>query len=407
MDKYQEKYISCFENKDRIKEILPLFDEYIERRNTGSIKWNVSENTLPLWIADMDFKTADEITKALRERVNHGIYGYTEPDDDFYNAYINFYKDRYNVDIKKEEILFSLGVVPTISSTVRKLTEVGDNVVVLSPVYNIFYNSIVNNQRNVLEVELIKDNDDYKIDWENLEKAFSLDKTKLIIFCNPANPVSKIWSKEELIRLGELASKYNVVVLSDEIHAFLTRPGTSYIPFFSLNETNRRISVNAISVTKSFNLAGIHTSIIVIPNEDLRKKVNRQINTDEVAEPNIFSCVAAKAALSKSRDWLDALRVYLFANRDYVKDYLKEHIKNIHLIDGDATYLLWIDVSKVSADSKAFVKYLKENEGLYLSDGEVYGKGGKGFIRLNVACPRNTLAEALKRLEKGVKSFRS
>lgn len=383
------------------------FSTIFNRRNTDSLKWNVKENELPLWVADMDFKTCPKIIEALKERVEQGIYGYLEPDDSFFNAYINFYKDRHNVTLNKEELLFSTGVVPTISSTVRKLTEINDNVVILTPVYNIFFNSIVNNSRNVLQVELLREGDEYKIDYEKLEQAFSLEKTKMIIFCNPANPISKIWSKEELINVGALAKKYNVIVLSDEIHAEITRPGFSYTPFFSINDTNRYNSVTAISVTKAFNLAGIHTSLIIVPNEELRKKVSRQINTDEVAEPNILSLVATKAALNDSRDWLDQLREVLFYNRDYVSDYIDKYIPSLHIIKGDATYLLWIDCIKLTSDAKVFNTFLREKTGLFLSDGYIYGKGGESFIRMNVACPISTLKDALNRLKIGVELFKN
>lgn len=383
------------------------FETAPSRRNTDSCKWNVKDNELPLSIADMDFETAPEIKNAILMRAENGIYGYTEPMDDWYQAYISFFKDRYDVTLEKDWMMFSTGVVPTISSTVRKLTKEGDNVVVLSPVYNIFYNSIVNNNRHVLEVELIHDGDDYKIDFDALEKAFALDNTSLIIFCNPANPVGRIWNRDELARLGELASRYSVVVLSDEIHGFITRPGTKYIPFFSVNETNKMNSVNCISVTKPFSLAGIQTSLCFVPNKELFKKVNRQINTDEVAEPNIFACPVTVAALNEGRDWLEQANKVLFENEDYVREYIRKEIPLLSVTPSNATYLLWIDVRNISSNSKEFTDYLRETTGLILADGAVYGKGGNGFVRMNVACPRTTLDDALARLKKGVDSFLS
>lgn len=381
------------------------FNKIIERKSTNATKWNIKDGQLPLWIADMDFEVAHPIRKAISKRVKNGIYGYTDISDDFFTSYIKFYKDRYNINIEKEDLMFSLGVVPSISSTVRKLTNVGDNVVVLSPVYNIFYNSIINNNRNVLEVELLRNGDDYSIDFKNLEKAFKEEKTTLIIFCNPANPISKIWSEEEMIKLGKLASENNVIVLSDEIHGFITRPNTKYIPFFSINDTNKFNSVNCISVTKAFNLAGIHTSCILCSNKELYKKVNRQINTDEVAEPNVFSIVASNAALNESRDWLDKMREVVFKNRDYVTEFINRNISTLHVIKGDATYLLWIDCSKVEKDDKKLTEYLKEKNGLYLSSGSTYGKGGQGFLRMNVACPKSILIDALNRLKEGIDSY--
>lgn len=381
------------------------FTDYIDRRKTSSTKWNILDNELPLWIADMDFQTCPSVSEAIISRAKHPIYGYTDISNDLFTAYSNFYKDIFNIEIDPSYMMFSLGVIPTISSTVRKLTNVGDNIVVCSPVYNIFYNSIVNNNRNVLEVPLIRKDDNYFLDFEGLEEAFKKENTTMIIFCNPANPVSRIWTKDELIRLGVLAKKYNVVVLSDEIHGFLTRPNTSYIPFFSVSEENKNNSVTCISVTKAFNLAGIHTSIAVCFNNDLYKKVNRQINTDEVAEPNVFSIVAAVAALNEGRDWLNKLREVLFTNRDYVDTYIKTNIPSIHLVNGDATYLLWIDISKMCTDSDEFISYLRKNTGLILSSGKTYGKGGNGYIRMNVACPKVILDDALNRLKSGVFNY--
>lgn len=381
------------------------FNTASSRRHTDSVKWDVKDNELPLSIADMDIETAPEIKKAILNRAESGIYGYTEPMDDWYQAYISFFSDRYNVKLEKEWMMFSTGVVPTISSSVRKLTKEGDNVVVLSPVYNIFYNSIVNNNRKVLEVELIHDDDDYKIDFESLEKAFALENTSLIIFCNPANPVGRIWTKDELAKLGELAYRYSVIVLSDEIHGFITRPGKKYIPFFSVNETNKMNSVNCVSVTKPFNLAGIQTSLCFVPNPELYKNVNRQINTDEVAEPNIFACPVTVAALNDGREWLDQANAFFYENEDEVRLFLKNNIPLLSVTPSDATYLLWIDVRKIAENSKDFVTHLRETTGLILADGAVYGKGGNGFVRMNVACPKAILNDALSRLKTGVDSY--
>ncbi|MFA6829960.1 MAG: MalY/PatB family protein [Bacilli bacterium] len=381
------------------------FDSLNNRRNTGSLKWNVPEDVLPMWVADMDFKTAPAIRKAMDERISQGIFGYSEPGDEWYQAYINFYRERHHCQLKKEWLVFSLGVVPTISSSVRKLTEVGDNVVVFPPVYNIFYNSIVNNGRVPLEVPLIFDGESYYLDFEGIEKAFSEKKTSLCIFCSPHNPVGRIWSKEELAQLGKIAKKYNVVILSDEIHCELTAPGRSYIPFIEADPDNKDIAVTCIAPTKSFNLAGIQTSAIVIPNPDLRKKVVRQINTDEVAEPNILSCPCAIAALNDSRQWLDELRTYIFGNRKFVGDYISKNIPQIKLISGQATYLLWIDVSRIAKNSKELTDFLLSEAKLLVSTGSSYGKTGDGFIRMNVACPRATVEEGMNRLKNGIEKF--
>lgn len=381
------------------------FDKIKNRRHSGSMKWNVMDDELPMTIADMDFETAPCIKNAIIERAKEGIFGYTEPGEDWYNAYISFYKRRHDFKIEKDWLLFSLGVVPTISSSVRKLTNVGDNVVVTPPVYNIFYNSIINNNRVPLEVPLLEDNDEYRLDFDKLEKAFENERTTLFILCNPANPVGKIWTKDELAEIGILAKKHNVIVLSDEIHGEITRPGSSYTPFLSVNNTNKEIGFAAISVTKAFNIAGIQTSAIVVPSDNLRALINRQINTDEVAEGNVFSYLAATVALSEGEEWLDKLRAYLFSNRDEAASFIQKQIPSISVTNGEATYLLWIDARKVEKDSDKLTKYLREKTGLLLASGKVYGETGNGFLRMNLACPRNTLFDGLNRLKKGIESY--
>lgn len=381
------------------------FDQVNNRRNTGSLKWNVEGDVLPMWVADMDFQTAPAIKKAIQDRASTGIYGYTEPTEEWYKAYISFFKDMHGFEIQKEWLLFCLGVVPTISSSVRKLTSIGDYVVVTPPVYNIFYNSIVNNGRIPLEVPLISEDNHYSIDFKGLEEAFSNSKTTLFILCNPANPVGKIWTKEELAEIGILAKKHNVIVLSDEIHGEIVEPNKGYIPFLSVNKTNKEVGFAAISVTKAFNLAGIQTSAIVIPNPEIRAKVNRQINTDEVAEGNVFSYIAAISALNEGREWLKELNAYLFNNRKIAENFILERLPELSFSKGEATYLLWIDCRKIVTHSKELEEYLLDHAKLYLSSGEAYGKTGDGYLRMNLACPKATLLEGLRRLEKGIKAF--
>lgn len=380
------------------------FEKVINRKNTESLKWDINENVLPLWVADMDFEVAPEIKAALEKRLSLSVYGYTITPDKWYEAYQRFYLERHGLTIEKDELLFSAGVVPTISSAVRAFTKEGDHVVVLPPVYNIFYNSIRNNNRVIHEVPLLLEDGKYFIDWKGLEEAFALENTKMVIFCNPGNPVSRIWSKEELAALGALARKYDVTVLSDEIHGEITRPGTSYVPYLTASKENYKNSLTAISVTKAFNLAGIQTSAIIAKDPVINQKINRQINTDEVAEGNFFSYDAAIAALNEGREWLDELREVLFDNRDEVKSFLEEHVPEVSLLSGDATYLLWIDCSLLTEDSDDLIEHLKNN-GLLLSSGKSYGTGGNGFVRMNVACPNKTLREALSRFEQGIHSY--
>ena len=381
------------------------FDKIVNRRHSGSLKWNVKENELPMWVADMDFETCPAVKEAIVKRAETGVYGYTEPDENWYQAYISFFQRRRHFSIQKEWLLFSTGVVPTISSSVRKLTKEGDNIVVTPPVYNIFYNSIVNNRRVPLEVPLKEHNDCYSLDFDGLEAAFAKKETSLFILCNPENPVGKIWTKEELAKIGMLARKHNVIVLSDEIHGEITRPGLSYTPFLSVNETNKEVGFAAISVTKAFNLAGIQTSAIVIPNEKIRESVNRQINTDEVAEGNIFSYLAATTALNEGEGWLDELRKYLFINRDIATSFIDEKIPSLSYAKGDATYLLWIDARKICLDSDELAKFIREKTGLFLSSGKVYGATSNGFLRMNLATPKSVLLDGLTRFKRGVELY--
>ncbi|MCR5755188.1 MAG: pyridoxal phosphate-dependent aminotransferase [Acetatifactor sp.] len=380
------------------------FDALVDRRGTYSLKWDVKENELPMWVADMDFPAAPPIREALEQRVAHGVFGYSIIPDEWYDAYIGWWKRRHQFKIQKDWLIFCTGVVPAISSAVRKLTTPAENVVVLTPVYNIFFNSIFNNGRNILECPLkydgTKDVDDrYEIDFEDLEEKLSLPQTTMLIFCNPHNPVGKIWEKETLQKVGELCKKHHVVVLSDEIHCDLTAPGKEYIPFASVSDTCREVSVTCIAPTKAFNIAGLQTAAVVVPDEFLRNKMNRALNTDEVAEPNAFAMTATIAAFTKGEEWLDALREYVQQNKNKVVEYLEHHLPKLKVTSLDVTYLLWIDVSDYTDNSKVLAENLRADTGLYVSEGEEYGGDGRKFIRLNVACPRSRLEDGLERLK--------
>lgn len=381
-----------------------LLDEYVDRRNSGSIKWDVEDNELPMWVADMDFKAAPCVLNALKKRLDHGVFGYCAPDKSWSDAYVGFYSRHYGWNINPDDIFFSLGVVPTLSSSVRALAEKGDEVVIFPPVYNIFYNSIRNNGCVIKEVPLLEKDGIYSLDYQSIEKAFASPKAKLCIFCNPHNPVGRIWEKEELLELYRLAKKHNVIILSDEIHGLVTRPNKNYLPYLSIEGVEDYV-YSAISPTKAFNLAGIHTSAIVIPSKEIRAKVERRLNTDECAEPNAFSCVASTAALNEGDEWLANLNEYVFANRDYAEGYIANKLPNLRVIHGDATYLMWVDCKGLKNSGKDFASFAREKTGLFVSEGSAYGKGGEGFIRINLACPRSTLEDGLSRLEKAVKLY--
>ncbi len=381
------------------------FDVPVNRRNSDSIKWDVKENELPMWVADMDFQTAPEIIEALSQRVAHGVFGYTDVDNDWYDAYMGWWKRRHNFAIEKDWLMFCTGVVPAISSIVRKLTTPNEKVIIQTPVYNIFFNSIINNGCRVWESPLKYESGQYFMDFEDLEKKMSDPQASLMILCNPHNPVGKIWSKQDLQRVGELASKYGVTVISDEIHCDLTEPGKSYIPFASVSDICREVSITCIAPTKAFSIPGIQTSAIVVPNKFLRHKVWRGINTDEVAEPNVFAHHAAVAAFTKGEPWLDEARQYLFNNRHYAEDYIASNIPELFVVKANATYLVWIDISALNTTSKDFAAFMRERMGLFVTAGSVYGEEGDKFLRMNVACPRSTLEDGLERLKKAVELF--
>lgn len=380
------------------------FDEIIDRRGTNSLKWDIGENELPMWVADMDFRTAPEIINAIKLRAEHGVFGYSVIPDEWYDAYISWWKTRHGVGYRKTELIFSAGVVPTISSCVRKLTTAGENVLLMPPVYNIFYNSIKNNGRNVQECPLVYGNGEYSIDWERLEKCLEDPQTTLMLLCSPHNPVGKIWDRETLARIGELAYANGVVVLSDEIHCDITDPGCEYVPFMSVSEKCADNSVICISPTKAFNLAGLQTSAVAVRNAGLRHKVWRALNTDEVAEPNAFAVQAAIAAFEHGGEWLDELREYLYENKQTVSGFLQAELPQIKLIPSEATYLLWLDCSELKMPAKQLQKHLRETAGLYLSSGHIYGCGDD-FMRMNIACPNALVKDGLDRLKRAVNSL--
>lgn len=381
------------------------FDKVIDRRGTGSLKWDVPENELPMWVADMDFQTAPCIREALAARVEHGIFGYSIIPDEWADAYVNWWGSRHGFAIDREWLVFCTGVIPAISTAVRKLTTPAENVVVQTPVYNIFFNSIYNNGRNILVSPLKYDGEGYTMDFDDLEAKLADPQTSLMILCNPQNPAGKIWDKATLAHVGELCAKYGVTVISDEIHCDLTDPGKEYVPFATASDTCRDISVTCIAPTKTFNIAGIQTAAIVVPNKFLRHKMWRGLNTDEVAEPNVFAVDAAIAAFTNGGEWLDSLRQYLYENKQYVRKFVSENIPDMKVVYSEATYLLWLDCSKITDNAKQLSAFIRKNTGLYMSPGLSYGKNGKAFIRLNIACPRSTVEEGMKRLAEGVSAF--
>ena len=381
------------------------FDRLVDRRNTGSLKWDVAEGELPMWVADMDFQTAPCVREAIRARAEHGVFGYSIVPEEWYQAYIGWWRDRHGFTMEPEWLIFCTGVVPAISSMVRKLTTPAEKVLLMTPVYNIFFNSILNNGRQPLEGGLVYDGMSYRVDFEDLERKLADPQTTLMLLCNPHNPIGKIWDRETLARIGALCRKHHVVVISDEIHCDITAPGTEYVPFASVSEDCRDNSVTCIAPTKAFNIAGLQTAAVSIPNPVLRHKVWRGLNTDEVAEPNAFAVDAAIAAFTKGGEWLDALRAYLADNKVFVREFIERELPQLHVVASEATYLLWVDLKREECSAEEAAEFIREKTGLYLSAGNPFGGDGGRFLRLNTACPRAVLEDGLARLKEGIQAW--
>lgn len=383
------------------------FDTVTDRRGTYSSKWDVAEGELPMTTADMDFVTCPEIVSALRERLDRGIFGYTDVPDAWREAAVSWWDRRYGLKMEKDWLIFATGVIPTVSSTVRKLTTPGEKVLVMTPVYNIFFNSILNNGRVPEVCPLKYDGRGYDIDWDRTEKSLDDPQVSLVILCNPHNPVGKVWDAETLARLARLCRERDIPVLSDEIHCDLTDPGVKYTPFLSVSEDSRRVGIMAMAPTKTFGIPGLQTSACAAADPKLRHKVWRQLNTDECGEPGAFAVDAALAAWNRGEGWLEEAREKLCRSKARVRSFIAERLGEIRVPYGPATYLLWLDVSAVSKDERKLADFLRKETGLCLTPGSVYGPGGEGFLRMNTAYPESQLEDGLRRLEKGVRAFKA
>ena len=374
------------------------FESVIERKNTNCLKWDLFDDDCPMWVADMDFKVAPQIQKAIQKRANHPVYGYSIVPDSLFEAYISWWNTNYNFEMTRENMLYATGVMPSISSMIRCLTDEGDNILIQSPVYHVFFYVINDNNRNVVENELIYDNGVYSIDFDDLDEK--LKNCKMMILCNPHNPIGKIWSKEELNKIGKLCRKHDVILIADEIHCDLTDPGKSYNPFMTSSDYEN--SILCLSPSKSFNVAGFQSSVVYSKNDELLSKIKMQLHVDNSDSCNVFAVSAVEAAYNHSADWLNELKKVLYNNKQIVKDYLASEIPSIKMVECDATYLLWLDCSLLNVHSNVLKEFLRSNQGLFLSAGSDFGKCGDKFLRLNIACPEKLLKEGLSRLKAGV-----
>lgn len=381
------------------------FDRINERRGTGSYKWDsaAGRDVLPLWVADMDFRTAPPIVDALRRRVDQGIFGYTIVGDSYYSAVTDWFAQRHGWSIDRDWIIYTSGVVPAISAVIKALTRPGDAVLILTPVYNCFFSSIRNNGCATVESELLYDGRTYKIDFDDLERKTADPRVKLLLFCNPHNPAGRVWSREELTRVGEICLRNGVMVVSDEIHCELVFPGHRYTPFTSISEEFLANSVTCLSPSKAFNIAGLQIANIVCADAGRRRKIDRAINDNEVCDVNPFGVIATEAAYREGAGWLQALLEYLYGNYNYMRDYCREHLPEFPLAELEGTYLVWMDCRCLGMDSETLEERLIAEADLWLNAGTMYGRAGQGFMRWNIACPRSVLAEALRRFENFVR----
>ena len=379
------------------------FDELVERRGTGCVKWDEgpSHDVIPLWVADMDFKAAPAIQEAVRKRAEHGVFGYTVVGDEYYEAIISWFQRRHNWTIRREEILYTTGVVPAMSVAIKALTMPGEKVLILSPDYNCFFSSVRNNGCEVLETILLRNDDTFEVDYEDFEMKCADEKTTVFLLCNPHNPCGRVWTKTELERMNDICMRHGVKVVSDEIHCELIMPGYKFQPFAAVSEQCRQNSVILNSPSKSFNIAGLQAANIICAQPEWRRRLDRAININEVCDLNPFGPVALIAAYNESEDWLDALREYLWGNYQTLCAFATEHLPKWKLCHLEGTYLPWVDITATEMTSQAYCDCLLSEAKVWVNPGTMYGHdSGEGYIRLNIACPRSRLLEALERIVK-------
>ncbi|WMM25200.1 MalY/PatB family protein [Tissierella sp. MB52-C2] len=386
------------------------FDKIINRYGTNSMKWDglketfEQDNLLPLWVADMDFEVSPAISKELEKRVKHPIYGYMHWSDEYYSSVIGWMKRRHGWEINKDWIVFTPGVVPAVSYAIKALTDIGDSVIIQSPVYHPFKTTIESNGRNVVTNPLIYKDGTYYMDLEDLERKID-SKTKVLILCSPHNPVGRVWTKKELNELGEICLKNNIIIVSDEIHFDLIYKGNTHTVMADTSPEIRDNCIVCTSPSKTFNIAGLQVSNIIIPNQELREKYSMELEKDHIVRANVFGQEALIAAYNESEDWLDSLMEYLEENKNFFIDFIKTRIPQLKTIRPEGTYLLWVDCSGLNMKSDELNEFFVNKCKLALNSGEMFGEEGELFQRINIACPRAVLEEALMRIEKAVKEI--
>lgn len=395
------------------KMMAPQFDEVINRYNTNSLKWDALKerfgraDLLPLWVADMDFRAPDAVIEALKKVAEHGIFGYTIRTDSFYEALISWFERRHQWTIEKDSILVSPGIVPALSILVQAFTEPGDNVIIQSPVYHPFFHVVKQNGRNLIDNPLQLRNGKYEINFDDFEQKLREHQCKIMLFCSPHNPAGRVWTKEELMKIGELCKKYNVLVISDEIHCDLIFKGHKHIPFASLSTEFQDISITCVAPSKTFNLAGLQSSALIIPNESLRERYKRSLKIENDTMLNSFAIAAFEAAYTHGDEWLDNLMDYLEGNVQFLTSFIEKEIPEVRVIPPEGTYLLWLDFRQLGLQANELEKLLINEAKVALNQGYIFGDTGKGFARINIACPRATLEKGLQQIKEAVHSLKN
>ena len=384
------------------------FDTVHNRKNTNSLKYDFAsergkpDDLIPLWVADMDFRAPDEVVSALKEKAEHGIFGYSEPKADYFEALENWFSTRHGWKVDGRKFVQTCGVVFAISALIRTLTDVGDAVLICQPVYYPFAQTILDNNRRLIVSELKNENGYYTVDYEDLERKIKDNGVKLFILCNPHNPVGRVWTKEELTRLGRICLDNDVFVISDEIHCDFTYEGNTHTVFATLGREFEENSAICTAPTKTFNLAGLHISNTYIYSDSLRRKFVKELDKQGYSQSNVMGLVACQAAYTYGADWLDELRRYLAENLSFVREYLRENIPEIKLVEPQGTYLVWLDCRCLRLTDRELKALIQDKAKLWTDDGYIFGAGGSGFERINIACPRSILKEALVNLKHAV-----
>lgn len=381
------------------------FDTPVNREGTFSLKWDAAgPDTLPMWVADMDFKTAPAITEALVKRAAHGIFGYTKTPPQYYQAVTDWFLRRHAWAVQPGWILTAPGVVPALCAIIQALSNPGDKIILQTPVYNCFFSSIYDNARRALYNPLVYKNNTYYMDFEDLEQKAAQENVKFLLLCNPHNPAGRVWTKEELVRAGEICLRHGVKIIADEIHGEITSPGHTYIPFASLSPDLARQTITCTSPSKAFNIAGLQAANIIISNETLRQETEQRLKANEIASLGVFGVQAAIAAYTQGEDWLNQLNAYIYQNYLYLTEFFEKNLPFLPVTRLEGSYLVWVNAKALGLTSAQLSNKLRTEGKVFVNPGHLYGPEGNGFLRLNIACPRALLQDGLERFSRVVKN---